>query len=413
MRSRGLVLLLIGLFLVVVSLIVFFLTGCSAIGNRTPEPLPTIVLGEQNAPGSTQSPAQGRSAGPVASGVVVPAQQSELVFTSGGKVQTVHVGANDQVQAGQVLVTLAGKEKLVAEVEAANLELLAAQQELDALYKDMDVRQAQALKTIADNQDAVRDAERTLYNLETESQGYDIDAAYANMILLRDKLERAQEDFEPYQNKPADNTTRAAFLSQLAQAEKEYDAAVRKYNNLLGTANAIDLSQAEANLAIAQADLAKSQRDYETLQKGPIPEDVALAQARLQTAEAQLEAAQSALEDIELRAPFDGTVTALDVHESEWVTPGQAVLRLIDLRVLRVDTTDLSERDVPFIEIGQPVTVNIKALNQDVTGRVSEIASLADTLGGDVVYKTTIELDSQPPGLRAGMSVEVHFEAGQ
>jgi hypothetical protein len=146
-----------------------------------------------------------------------------------------------------VLVTLAGSEKLLANVESANLEVLAAQQALDALYKDMDVRQAQALKTIADNQDAVRDAERTLYNLETESQGYDIDAAYANMILLRDKLERAQEDFEPYQNKPADNTTRAAFLSQLAQAEKEYDAAVRKYNNLLGTVNAIDLSQAEAN----------------------------------------------------------------------------------------------------------------------------------------------------------------------
>jgi multidrug resistance efflux pump len=399
--------------LIVVSLIVFFLTGCSALANRTPEPLPTIVLGDQNTSATTQSPSQGSSIGPVASGNVVPALQSELVFTSGGKVETVHVAANDQVQVGQVLVTLAGKEKLVAEVQAANLELLAAQQELDALYKDMDVRQAQALKTIADNQDAVRDAERVLHNLETESQGFDIDAAYANMILSRDKLERAREDFEPYQNKPEDNTTRAAFLSQLAQAEKEYDAVVRRYNNLLGTANAIDVSQAEANLVIAQADLAKSQRDYETLQKGPVPEDVALAQARLDTAEAQLEAAQSALEDIELRAPFEGTVTELNVHESEWVTPGQAVLMLIDLQELHVETTDLSERDVPFIEVGQPVTVNIKALNQDVTGRVSEIAPLADTLGGDVVYKTTIELETQPPGLRAGMSVEVQFSAGQ
>jgi HlyD family secretion protein len=290
---------------------------------------------------------------------------------------------------------------------------LAAQQALDALYKDMDVKQAQALKTIADSQDAVRDAEHTLLNLQTQSQGFDIDAAYANMILARDKLERAREDFEPYENKPKDNTTRAAYLSQLAQAEKEYDAVVRKYNNLLGTANAIDLSQAEANLAIAQADLAKSQRDYEILQKGPIPEDVALAQARLATARARLEAAQSALEDIELRAPFDGTVTELNVHASEWVTPGQAVLMLIDLQVLHVETTDLSERDIPKIEVGQPVTVFIEALNQDVTGRVSEISPLADTLGGDVVYKTRIELDTQPTGLRAGMSVEVQFGTSQ
>jgi multidrug resistance efflux pump len=397
--------------LVTLSLIGLSLSGCNALGKNTPEPLPTVVLGDQNT--STQSPALGGSAAATASGIVVPAQQAEMVFTSGGKVQTVHVAANEQVKAGQVLVTLAGGEELLANVESARMELLAAQQALDALYKDMDVKQAQALKTIADNQDAVRDAERVLLNLKTQSQQFDVDAAYANIILARDKLERAQEDFEPYANKPADNVTRAAYLSQLAQAEKEYDALVRKYNNLLGTANAIDLSQAEANLAIARADLAKSQRDYETLQKGPIPEDVALAQARLVTAQAQLEAAQSALEDIELRAPFDGTVTDLNVHSGEWTTAGEPVLTLIDLQTLHVETTDLSERDVPKIEIGQPVTVLIKALNQDVTGHVSEISPLADTLGGDVVYKTTIELDEQPAGLRAGMSVEVEFAAGQ
>ena len=391
-------------------LVTISLSGCNALARSTPEPLPTIVLGDQNT--STQSPAQGSSAEATASGIVVPAQQAEMVFTSGGKVQDVHVAANEQVKVGQVLVTLAGGEKLAANVESAKMELLAAQQALDALYKDMDVKQAQALKTIADNQDAVRDAERTLYNLQTQSQQFDVDAAYANMILARDKLERAQEDFEPYAAKPSDNVTRAAYLSQLAQAEKEYDAIVRKYNNLLGSANAIDLSQAEANLAIAQADLAKSQRDYETLQKGPVPEDVALEQARLATAKAQLEAAQSALEDIELRAPFDGTVTDLNVHPSEWVTAGQPVLMLIDLQELHVETTDLSERDIPMIEIGQPATVVVKALNQDVTGRVSEIAPLADTLGGDVVYKTTIELDEQPAGLRAGMSVDVQFGAG-
>jgi hypothetical protein len=46
-----------------------------------------------------------------------------------------------------------------------------------------------------------------------------------------------------------------------------------------------------------------------------------------------------------------------------------------------------------------------------VTGRVSEIASLSDTLGGDVVYQTTIDLDSQPTGLRPGMTVDVSFGA--
>jgi len=38
---------------------------------------------------------------------------------------------------------------------------------------------------------------------------------------------------------------------------------------------------------------------------------------------------------------------------------------------------------------------------------------VADTLGGDVVYKTTIELDDPPEGLLAGMSVDVEYEVSK
>jgi hypothetical protein len=76
-----------------------------------------------------------------------------------------------------------------------------------------------------------------------------------------------------------------------------------------------------------------------------------------------------------------------------------------------VETTDLSERDVSSVQIGQPAIIHIDALNQDVTGRVDAISPVADTLGGDVVYKTTLELDERPNGILAGMSVEVQFGA--
>jgi HlyD family secretion protein len=395
----------------VILLVVPTLTACSALGGATPEPLPTIVLGNDNASVRNQTTAPGGGSEATASGIIVPAEQSQMVFTSGGRVSRVNVAVGDLVEARQVLVELAGKEKLTAEVQAAEMEVLAAQQALDALDDDMDVKQAQALKAIADNQDAVRDAERKLYNLQTISEQFDVDAAFANMIIARDKLEQAREDFEPYENKPEDNVVRAGLLSQLAQAQREYEALVRQYNNLLGTANQIDVSQAEADLAIARADLTKSQRDYESLLKGPDPDEVALAEARLATANAQLEAAQYALEDLELRAPFGGTITHVYVHASEWVTPGQAVVGLSDLENLRVETTDLSERDVPQIVVGQAVNVYIEALNIDVQGKVIQISPLADTLGGDTVYKTTIELDTRPPGLRAGMSVEVQFRS--
>jgi HlyD family secretion protein len=403
-------------YLVWVMVLAIFLSGCSALTKQTPAPLPTVVLGESgvtpNAPGSAPAPlGQG---GVTASGVVAPAQETQLSFAMAGTVDALDVEVGDKVEADQVLISLAGSEKLAAAVEAAMVERLAAQQALDALSKDMDVQQAQALKAIADNQTAVRDAERYLRNLQTQSKQADIDAAYANMVIAKDKLDKAQKDYKPYENKPEDNLVRAALLSRLAQAQNTYDATVRLYNNLRGTnVNQVDLAQAQADLAIAQANLAKSQRDYETLQKGPDPDAVELAQARLANAEAQLSAAQSALRDLELQAPFSGTVTKLFVNDQEWVTPGQPALVISDLQNLRVETTDLSERDVPKVEIGQPVTVYVKALGQDVTGQVSEIAPLADTLGGDVVYQTTIELDQIPEGLRAGMSVDVQFGTGK
>ena len=84
----------------------------------------------------------------------------------------------------------------------------------------------------------------------------------------------------------------------------------------------------------------------------------------------------------------------------------QILIALIDALLSRIRLLGLK------IEIDQPVMVFIKALNQTVPGRVSGISPVADTLGGDVVYKTIIELDEPLPGLRAGMSAEVQFEAG-
>ena len=80
---------------------------------------------------------------------------------------------------------------------------------------------------------------------------------------------------------------------------------------------------------------------------------------------------------------------------------------------MHVETTDLSERDIPNVKLGQAATVSVKALNQDVAGKVTAISPLSDTLGGDVVYKVTILLDKFPANLLSGMSVDVRFKTSQ
>ena len=398
----------------IIALLLIAQTGCGALSGSTPEPLPTVVLGDGNPPpeSSPGSPPVS-TGGMAASGTVVPAQEARIASKLGEIVLRVNVATGDRVEAGQVLVELSGREKLAAAIESASLELLTAQQALEQLDQDWPDQQTAALQELTDARQAVRDAERMLNGLNAPAEDLDIEAAWATVVLRRDDLEKARKDYEPYENKPVDNLQRAAFLNRLAEVQSLYDDAVRRYNNLAGiTGSGFERSQAEAELQIAEKRLELAQEKYDTLQSGPDPDEVALAEARIQNATVQIEASQSALADLELKAPFTGTVAELNIHAGEWVTPGQTLLTLVDLDHLQVETTDLSERDIPRVEIGGAVRVFIEALNQEVTGRVSQIAPLADILGGDVVYRTTIELDTLPPGLRAGMSVEVRFEAG-
>ncbi len=158
----------------------------------------------------------------------------------------------------------------------------------------------------------------------------------------------------------------------------------------------------EAQVGEAQAQLAK-------LREGSRPEAIAVAEAQVQQAQAALEAAQVALDQATLRAPFAGTVVALEVSAGETVLPGQVVLTLADLSHLQVETTDLSERDVDEVAVGQQATVYVEALGLEIRGRVVRIAHQADKIGGDVVYTVVVELDEQLPDLRWGMSVDAEI----
>lgn len=170
--------------------------------------------------------------------------------------------------------------------------------------------------------------------------------------------------------------------------------------------------EAEANLAYAEIQLkylirvagcrgegcAPSQKHIEVAEN-----DVAHAQALVDSAKAVLESQSN------LTAPFDGIVVSVDISPAEIVTPGQVVIVMGDLSRYRIETTDLSERDINKVKIGQDAVVFIEALDNEFNGKVINIDLISSTLGGDVVYKVTIELDEQPDGLLWGMSADVEF----
>ncbi len=117
------------------------------------------------------------------------------------------------------------------------------------------------------------------------------------------------------------------------------------------------------------------------------------------------------MQDLELLAPFAGTVVDLGVKSGEWVEIGQPVVMLAQVNEWVVETEDLTEIQVPDVEIGQGATVLPEAIpSLMLSGTVESISSISEIKSGDVTYTARILLDETDPNLRWGMTVDVIFE---
>lgn len=351
-------------------LLLFMMVGCTQQATPVPTPAATPLPPVGSASGGTAT----------ASGKVVPVSSTELSFVSAGQVQTITVSAGDQVEAGELLIALndAAAKASVAQAQAALLRVQASMDELLAGPRSQEIAVAEALVEVA---------QANLSQLSEEARPDELAAAQAD-------LDAAQARYDALYAEPdAVVVTEARAKVQQAQAALD---------QLLHPATASEIAAAQAQVQSAQAEL-------DLLKAGARDEAVAAAAAAVAEAEATLKRAEADLATSYLVAPFSGTVTAVEVNPGEMVQPGQVVLVLADLSQMQVETTDLSERDVVHVSVGQPATVFIEALNMEIPGKVARVAPQATVIGGDVVYTVIIELDEQPDNLRWGMSADVQI----
>jgi multidrug resistance efflux pump len=146
----------------------------------------------------------------------------------------------------------------------------------------------------------------------------------------------------------------------------------------------------------AEAQLAQAQKDYGALQDASFTESTAGVRA--------------ALANAEVRAPFDGTITNLDLKVGEFASAGQPVLTIADLSSWVVKTTDLTENDVVNVTQGQTVDVTLDALpGVTLRGKVLSIGQNYTKNLGNVVYEVTVALTDPNPNVRWGLTAQVKF----
>ena len=178
-----------------------------------------------------------------------------------------------------------------------------------------------------------------------------------------------------------------------------------------------ELIAAESSLVSAEID-AQIQRQrrkkfnfdtFSFVYVSPPGEKILIADSKVEEIRSTLEIVKASISQRTLTAPIDGTVVKVDVSPGENVQPSQRVIVIVDLKNLQIETTDLSELNISTVKIGQPATVFVEALNEEFPGKVVSISPISNTLGGDVVFKVTIQLDEQPGDLLWGMSADVEI----
>jgi HlyD family secretion protein len=342
----------------------------------------------------------------VAEGRVEPIRYADIALNTSGLVSEVLVAEGEQVSAGQVIARLDNSEARQAEVAKAEEDFLLAQQAFDSA-------EVNALGKLAEAHEAVRKAQYDFDNFDIPSELRDMGTSEALMFTSA-KLEEARVKFEPY--KYLEERLDAELRRENPTNPEVYRSTAKNYKKQLNDAwadynKAIKWATLDSDLEKAQAEMTKAQKEYDLLSSRSDGDDKALAEAQFEAARANLAAAQAALADVELTAPFDGTVASLEVKTGETVTPGLVAASVADFSSWTIKTTDLTELDVVNITEGQTVLIALDALPEEVlNGKVLMIGQNYSEKQGDIVYEVTVELTESLPNMRWGMTAEVKFE---
>jgi HlyD family secretion protein len=330
-----------------------------------------------------------------ATGMVHANQTAILTWQTSGNVQDIPVAIGDVVTTGQVLATLE-RSSLSQNIILAQADMINAEKALDDLLNDQTAA-AQSLLALYSAQQAIYTAERAMDRFEGDDYKDDLEKARQDVIDRQDELETAQDDFEPYVDWDPTNETRQRYEQELIDAQNAYDEAVRIVDLL-----EMEEQVAQANLDAATASLEAAQRTYDRIKDGPNADDVTVLETRIA-------AAQAALDLTQLTAPFDGTVTEVNLKPADRAAPGTAAIRIDKLSQLEVDV-QVSEIDINRIQTGQPVSLSFDAiLEKEYHGTVSQVARVGNVVQGVVQFNVTVELTDADEDVRPGMTAAVNI----
>jgi len=327
----------------------------------------------------------------------------------------------------------------VAQAEIA-LQMARWQLEQARLQEQADLRDHALAVALA--QSKLEQLDLQLAQARAQSPAAEVVIAQIGLTRAQDALGAAQVEYQKALDRPWEpQRIRDAHARAVQQAQQEVQLARAQLDSALSAQRAHALSlellaaQRDATeaqltqtldaqaaytvtlrLLAAEVDLA--QLRLEGLQAwtnphlDPVPpHEIAQTKALLRQAELAVAQSRAETQGAEMRAPFDGVISAIYLSPGEWGAPGVPVLEVMDTSHWYVETRNVGELSIGQVQVGQKVLVRVHAFQRAVLhGRVATISPVAVVQQGDTTYTLMIELDPTELNLRPGMNVRVEIQ---
>lgn len=194
-------------------------------------------------------------------------------------------------------------------------------------------------------------------------------------------------------------------VADVKAAKEALDMAETDYKRTLAlyTEGALPKAQLDA----AESNKQRAQAQYEIARNG-----VGQAVAGLGAAQAQASLSQKTLEDMKVRAPFDGIIAEKRISPGEFAGPGRVVAVLVKDDILRFHF-DVSENDIGVVAAGAHVDIHVAAYpGRSFPGVVKHLGATVKLQSRTLPVEAEVlnEKFELKPGLFARASVQLAGE---
>ncbi len=295
----------------------------------------------------------------------------------GDRVAELLVAEGETVDAGQVIAVMDSGTRLQQLAAQAEAQMRAAQQKL-------------ALVQAGEKQGIIAAQEADITQLEANLAGT-VSAQSATLTRLRAELQNAQVEFDRfeqlYQRGAVSASARDEKQTTLIAAQAQVEEA------------ASELGRSQQAL---QAQITSAQANLNQLREIR-PEDVAVAQADVDSAAEALAVARTELSKSQIRAPIAGQILKIHSYPGETVD-SQGIAELGQTQRMVV-VAEVDGSDIQQVQTGQSAVITGNAFASELIGTVEQI--------GQIVSKQSVfsnqpgsNLDSRVVEVRIALSAE-------